>query len=60
MASHAIPMTRRRAHRAGHSKVAHTNAIDRMSAKEAKRLIDKVIVLREDVGRAYYKRSFSR
>lgn len=35
-------------------------AINSMSAKEAKRLINKVIVLREDVARAYYKRSFSR
>jgi len=35
-------------------------AINSMSAKEVKRLIDKVIVLREDVARAYYKRSFSR
>lgn len=35
-------------------------AINNMPAKEAKRLIDKVIVLREDVARAYYKRSFSR
>ena len=35
-------------------------AIDSMSATDAKRLIDKVILLREDVARAYYKRSFSR
>ena len=35
-------------------------AIKSMSAKEAKRLIDKVIGLHEDVALAYYKRSFSR
>jgi len=49
------------------TKVPETNreglymaAINSMSAKTAKRLIDKVIVLREDVAQAYYKRSFSR
>jgi hypothetical protein len=33
--------------------------INNMSAKEAKRLIDKIIALREDAAQAYYKRSFS-
>jgi hypothetical protein len=49
------------------TKVPDTNreglymaTIKNMSTKEAKRLIDKVIVLREDVARAYYKRTFSR
>jgi hypothetical protein len=35
-------------------------AINNMSAREAKRLINKIIVLREDVAQAYYKGSFSR
>jgi hypothetical protein len=49
------------------TKVPDTNreglymaTIKSMSTKEAKRLIDKLIVLREGVARAYYKRSVSR
>ncbi len=49
------------------TKVPDTNreglymaAINNMSAKEVRHLIDNIIVLREDVARAYYRRSFSR
>jgi hypothetical protein len=35
-------------------------AIHNMKAKEVTCIIDKILVLREDVARAYYKRSFNR